>query len=171
VQPEFVVPEEFAHLVEFEVVGGTIATTQLPNWDEAWAPRTTLTNYALSTAHDEGQHKATMFQLELGFEAADWRLLRDQLLEGFPEVKATFYTNKGFGPCWTVSIVVVGPKEAVRWITTGWIVEYRDPRPKLTTLYPERSKRNKELRRLDGRLNPARMARGAVALRHAAPAA
>jgi Domain of unknown function (DUF6883) len=165
------IPPEFDALAQHEVVGTAISTTCLPSWEEAWIPRSTLTEYSLCLEHEKGRDKARMFYDQLGLEVQDWRLLYDQLLEGFPESQATFYTNEGFGPCWTVPIVVVGCIEAVRWITTGWIVEYADPRPKLTTAYPEKSRRNRELRRLDGRLNPARMASAASALRHTSPAA
>jgi hypothetical protein len=175
--PEIVLSEEvaaeFATLAKYEVLGRTIRTKQLPGWREAWTPMSTLTEYALDFTSEDGQHKAAMFRDQLGMGLEDAGFLREQVLEAFPEAEATFYGNKGYGPCWTVPIVVVGSAvEAVRSLKTGWIIEYRDPRPKLVTLFPERSALNRQLRRLDGRLSPAaRMARDAAALRGAPPAA
>jgi hypothetical protein len=130
----------------------TIPTQELPGWEEAWIPKAKLVDYALNALHEEGQHKAHMFRVELGIEQQDWQFLRDQILGGFPGAEATFREENAYGLTWEVPILIVGQNEAVRWVTTGWIVEYRHPRPKLTTAYLKQSEPNKGLRLLESQL-------------------
>lgn len=146
---------ESAHHEAFQ----TISTQELPGWEEACVPEEKLTKYALNPTSEDGRHKARMFKAQLGIELKHWRFLRDQLLEGFPEAQATFHRESEYGLQWEVPILVAGCNETVRWVTTGWIVQYRDPRPRLTSAYPEHSRRNKELRQLDGLVSYAPMAR------------
>lgn len=131
----------------------TISTRELPGWEDAWIPETKLTDYILNPASERGQHKAHLFQTELGIEQQHWRFLHDQLLGGFSEGHAAFHGESEYGTRWTVPILVTGCNEAVRWVTTGWIVQYSDPRPKLTTAYLKRSPINKELRLLESRFD------------------
>ena len=146
---------EFAHPEAVQ----TVSTQELPGWEDAWIPKLKLSDYVLSETHEVGRHKARVFRSELGIEREQWRFLHDQILDGFPEAQATFHEETEFGLKWEVPILVTGRNEAERWVTTGWIVEYRDLRPKLATAYLRRSRPNEELRSLEARLQRVNLRR------------
>ncbi len=139
----------------------TVSTQELPGWEEAWIPELKLRDYVLSSTHEVGRHKARVFRSELGIEREHWCFLHDQILDGFPEAQATFREETEFGLMWKVPILVTGRNEAERWVTTGWIVEYRDLRPKLTTAYLQRSRPNEELRSLEAGFQRVTLSRSA----------
>jgi hypothetical protein len=53
----------------------------LPRASEAVVPHDKLRRYALDPGHRTGADKARVFGSALGLRAADWRYLRDQILE------------------------------------------------------------------------------------------
>jgi len=59
--------------------------SRAPRAHEALVPEEKLVGYALDRAHPRGCHKARVFSSALGIERADWRYLRDQLVEGVVE--------------------------------------------------------------------------------------
>ncbi len=136
---------EFAH----SEASQTVSTQELPGWEQAWIPESKLKDYVLSETHEVGQHKARVFRSELGIEGEHWQVLHDQILDAFPEAQATFRQETEFGLTWEVPILVIGRNEVERWVTTGWIVEFRDRRPKLTTAYLQQSRLNEELQLLE----------------------
>jgi hypothetical protein len=140
-------------LVEFAYPEGAkiVPTQELPRYEEAWIPESKLTKYALNTDHPKGRSHARLFRSELGIELQHWHFLYDQILERFPESQAILHKESEYGLEWEVPILVTGRNEAIRWVTTGWIVEYAITKPRLTTAYLERSRPNKELRSLESR--------------------
>ena len=155
---------EFVEFTPSEAVQ-TISTQELPGWEEAWIPELKLTDYVLSSTHEVGRHKARVFRSELGIEREHWNFLHDQILDGFPEAQATFREETEFGFTWEVPILVTGRNEAERWVTTGWIIEYRDPRPKLTTAYVRQSRLNEKLRSLEAGFQRVTLRRSAPGTR------
>lgn len=62
----------------------------LPNYEKAVIPRSKLEDYALNSAHKDGQHKARLFKSSLGFEKADWQRLEKIILDELPYQEAVF---------------------------------------------------------------------------------
>jgi len=101
---------------------------------EAEVPEGKLINYALSTTHPEGKHKAELFRQLLGIEAKDWRYLAAQLLRGLPHARIEKVRLSEYGVKYSANIPVKGLNDEVRMVTTGWLA-LGDAPAKLTTLY------------------------------------
>lgn len=149
-----------ADLAQFEVEA-TILPIPLPGWEHAWIPEEKLKDYALNLESEKGHDKAYLFETELAIDRENWRYLSDRLLEGLPEAGAIFKEESCWGPKWTVPILVEGLNRRVRCVTTGWIIDLQDSRPRLTSAYIQTDRHNKELRLLDGRSDALRMAQDA----------
>jgi hypothetical protein len=157
---------DFDYLAEMEeVTVGSVTVAQfsepaLPGCEYAWIPEGKLEKYVLNPESEDGWGKAQYFSTELGIEQADWTYLHDQILERLPESEAIFHEETDWGPTWEVPMFIVGLNGCARYVTTGWITHPWEQGPKFTTAYPEkRSRRNSQLRVLDGRIGPGRTAR------------
>jgi hypothetical protein len=135
---------------EVHVVEGLVVP-RIPGCEYAWVPEETLKGYALSPEHPRGKHKARVFQSALGIERENWAYLRDQILEKLVAYEAVLRNpDTGYGQEWEVLVPVAGLNACVRDVATKWIIHAaRDPRPKLSTLYVEKSAR--KLREIDER--------------------
>lgn len=107
----------------------------LPRADEAEIEDAKLRDYALNPDHTVGGPKARVFRAALGFERADWRLLREQILARVgatpvSEIRQRSETRTGY----VVIIPVEGPNGQTRPVLTAWIVEDDGP-PRLTSAY------------------------------------
>jgi hypothetical protein len=59
-----------------------VVGSPLPDVERAIVPRQKLEDYLLDSAHEDGRHKARVFQSALGIAAADWRHLSEAILAG-----------------------------------------------------------------------------------------
>ena len=113
---------------------GVSSFPRLPRAAEAVVPRDKLADYALDPQHSRGRHKARVFASALGIRQADWRYLRDQLLEGVVDgpVRGTRITP--FGVLYDVVVLVDGLNGATAPVATIWIVEDDGP-PRLVSTW------------------------------------
>jgi hypothetical protein len=119
--------------------------TRLPYWEEATIDPAKLKDYALNPDHGRGGHKAVVFASALGIHREHWRHLHDEILEKLPESDATrCEPDSPWGPRWEVPILVQGRNACYRYVVTGWLTPWRST-PHLTTIYVEKSQRNRKL--------------------------
>lgn len=128
--------------MEIHVVQGLVIP-QLPGCEDAWIPEGKLKDYALSPEDPKGKHKARVFSSVLGIEQEDWQYLREQILERLPEYEAVLRdADTGYGQEWEVLVPIEGRNACTRYVATKWLIVNRSrPRPRLSTLYVERSAR------------------------------
>ena len=86
-------------------------------------PEEKLSGYALDRAHPRGCHKARVFSSALGIERADWRYLRDQLVEGVVEAPVLGTRITPFGVLYEVVVLVDGLNGATAPVAAIWIIE------------------------------------------------
>lgn len=107
---------------------------RLPRAEEAAVPREKLEDYALSLSHERGKHKARVFASALGITAADWRYLRDQILDAINSAPVRGTRVTPFGVAYELLITIDGLNGATHPIVTTWIVEGDEP-PRLTSTW------------------------------------
>lgn len=83
--------------------------------------------YVFDPAHPRGGHKARVFSSALGIEQADWRYLRDQLIEGVVEAPVLGTRITPFGVLYEVTMLVDGLNGATAPVAAIWMVA--DDRP------------------------------------------
>jgi hypothetical protein len=86
-------------------------------------PEEKLAGYALDRAHPRGCHKARVFSSALGIERADWRYLRDQLVEGVVGAPVLGTRSTPFGVLYEVVVLVDGLSGATAPVAAIWIIE------------------------------------------------
>jgi hypothetical protein len=135
-------------VVEVVAPPSTVWKKTLPDYEHAVIPEEKLWGYALNTEHETGQHKAKVFARVLGIERQHWTYLHDEIIEGLPESEAVLHHEAVRETVhwrhWTVPILVAGRNSRQAFVTTGWATR-QDREPRLTTIYVERSIRNREL--------------------------
>ena len=107
----------------------------IPKAASAYVPSEKLTGYLLNEQHPVGGSKAKWF-LGMGYTTADPSHLAHDLLE---LVRASEdYTEKSspFGVKYIVSASLTLPTGRQARVTTVWILEPTDNRPRLITAYP-----------------------------------
>ena len=107
----------------------------IPNAGAAYVPRDKLTDYLLNEQHPVGGGKAKWFR-SLGYDVADPTAL-EQVLGKLVRASED-YTAKSspFGTKYIVSGKITTPNDDEVNLTTVWIVEPSDDRPRLVTAYP-----------------------------------
>jgi Domain of unknown function (DUF6883) len=93
-----------------------------------------LAGYALGAAHPRGRHKARVFGSALGIEQADWRYLRDQLVEGLVDAPVVGTRITPFGVLYEVTMLIDGLNGATAPVASIWIVEDDSP-PRLVSTW------------------------------------
>jgi uncharacterized protein DUF6883 len=107
----------------------------IPNADAAHVAQEKLNDYLLNLSHPVGRSKAKWF-VSLGYDPAEPMVLEQDLLK---QVRTSDdYTEKGspFGTKFVVSGIIAAPNGDRANVTTVWIVEPSDNRPRLVTAYP-----------------------------------
>jgi len=94
-----------------------------------------LRDYCLNTEHDDGKHKARLFQSKLGMVADDAAALRQILLAVAVTHEAQLGRRDRFGQRYTVDFLVEWQNKRAM-VRSGWIIEHGSETPKLTTCYP-----------------------------------
>jgi hypothetical protein len=107
---------------------------KLPNAEQALVDIVKLRDYALSTSHPRGRHKARVFQAALGLTAADAGELRAALLESAITGDAVPGASDEFGTRYTVDFELIrSTKQAL--VRGSWIIRVDDGLPRLTSCY------------------------------------
>ena len=112
----------------------------LPNYQNAVILREKLEKYCLNPRHvsrpygkSSGKDKARVFKAALGFEQADWELLKNRILEGLPYHEAIVRHEDEHGKRYTVQVSITGPNGNTEMVLTGWIIKPGTDYPSLTT--------------------------------------
>ena len=69
-----------------------------------------------------GKDKARVFKAALGFEQADWELLKERILEALPYFEATLRNEDEYGKRYNVELPIKGPNGNTVTVLTAWIV-------------------------------------------------
>src|SRR6266496_1518964 len=108
----------------------------LPNYRHAVIPRKKLERYCLDPQHvsrpygkSSGKDKARVFKAALGFEQADWELLKERILEALPYCEATLRNEDEYGKRYNVEVPITGQNGNTVRVLTDWIIklEKEDP--------------------------------------------
>ena len=108
----------------------------LPNADQAIIPLGKVRDYLLSAANPRARGKAAFFQA-LGFDPAQWEVLRDALLEVARTGDASPGQDSEFGMKYEIRATIIGPTGRHAVIRTVWIVNAGEDRPRFITGYPD----------------------------------
>jgi filamentous hemagglutinin len=102
--------------------------------ERAIVPRQKLEGYLLDPAHEDGRHKARVFQSVLGIAASDWRYLQDAILAGVCDAPVSAVVLTPYGSRCTVVVPIQGLNGQRHDVVTGWLVVEDGP-PRLVTAY------------------------------------
>ncbi|MBI2472051.1 MAG: hypothetical protein HYV59_12555 [Planctomycetes bacterium] len=108
---------------------------KIPNADRAIVDIRKLRDYCLNLLHDEGKHKARLFEIALGITGYDAEQLRNILLQIVKTHEAKLGRRDKYGQRYTVDFVLEwqGKRATIR---SGWIIEHTSNIPRMTSCYP-----------------------------------
>ena len=107
----------------------------IPEADTAFVPHEKLSDYLLNDQHPVGASKAKWFR-SLGYDPANVGVLEQDLLR-MVQTSADYDEKSSlFGTKYVVSGKISTPNGVDANVTTVWIVEPTDKRPRLVTAYP-----------------------------------
>lgn len=115
-------------------LAGVSPPPRVPRADEAVVPEDKLARYALDPKHPRGRHKARVFSAALGIERADWRYLRDQLIDSVAEAPVLGTRVTPFGVLYETLALVDGLNGTTAPVAAIWIVEEDHP-PRLVSTW------------------------------------
>jgi hypothetical protein len=93
-----------------------------------------LTRYCLDLTHEDGRHKARVFESALGFDQSNAGDLIRAIGTGIMVHKAEYVGETMHGLLWRVDLPLAGPGGSAT-VRTGWIYEKGKDVPRLTTAY------------------------------------
>ena len=114
---------------------GPIRDMIVPNAERAKVDIRKLQEYCLNASHDEGKHKARLFQAALGMTADDAEQQRRLLLDAVKTQDAILGRPDEYGQRYLVDFMVEWRGRRA-WIRSAWIIEHGSDTPRLTTCYP-----------------------------------
>jgi hypothetical protein len=106
----------------------------LPNAELAIVDIRKLREYSLSLEHDEGRHKARVFQAVLGLTAVDAEALRHILLEVVQTHEAELGRRDEYGQRYRIDFMLEWEGKSAQ-VRSGWIIENEGDAPRLTSCY------------------------------------
>jgi hypothetical protein len=113
----------------------------LPDAGLAWIPEAKLHSYALNPDHQDGGHKARVFEADLALRRRDWAHLRDAILRALPDTPVHDVRERGDGAkSYTVIVEITGLNGRTARVTTGWYVAPGES-PRLATVYIDKRHR------------------------------
>ena len=107
----------------------------LPNYENAYLPDSKLTGYLLSETHAVGKAKGKYFR-SLGYTENNVDQLKEDILMIAKSYEITNKFETNFGLKYTIIGRLSTPNGSVVRITTVWVVEPPDDRPRFVTAYP-----------------------------------
>ena len=107
---------------------------KLPNGDRAIIDRRKLRDYCLNFDHDDGSHKARLFQALVGVNQSNSTLLLDALRGAAAAGDATLGKVDQYGYRYVIDFDFQGPRGTVE-IRSVWIVKAGEAVPRLVTCY------------------------------------
>lgn len=107
---------------------------KLPNADKAIIDLRKLTDYSLSPDHEDGKHKARIFQSVLGITAQDAQSLLQALQQAALSAEAIVGKQDKYGQQYVIDFDFTGPTGTAT-IRSAWIVRAGEEAPRLVTCY------------------------------------
>ena len=107
----------------------------LPNAHAAHVEPVKVRDYLLSPSHPIGRFKATIF-IALGYDAGQWELLRDDLLDIARTGAATAGQPSPFGMKFEVDGILAGPSGRSARFRTIWMLRTGENHPRFVTAFP-----------------------------------
>ena len=107
----------------------------LPNAASALIEPVKVRDYLLSPSHPIGRFKATVF-VALGYSAAQWEILRDDLLALAQIGTAIPGQPSGFGKKFEVDGILTGPTGRSARFKTVWMLRTGETSPRFVTAFP-----------------------------------
>lgn len=107
----------------------------IPNANYAIADIRKLREYCLNPNHDDGKHKARLFESILGINSNDAEKLRQILLEVVKTHQCQLGRNDKYGQRYILDFELQWQNKRAL-VRSGWIIEHGSNIPKLTTCYP-----------------------------------
>ena len=107
----------------------------LPNADRAIVDPAKIRDYLLAMAHPVGRFKARFFA-SLGYAAAQWELLRDDVLAVGRSGSVCNETATNYGRVFEVDGILNAPSGRSVAVRTVWIIRTEEDFPRLVTAFP-----------------------------------
>lgn len=108
---------------------------KLPHGDQAVISREKLLGYILSESHATGKFKAKFFR-KLGFNKENVAVFEKTLRDIAKSSEISNELSSPFGIKYTIDSEINTPTGKLAKITTVWIVEKDQIRPRFITVYP-----------------------------------
>ena len=109
-------------------------TLKLPNGNQAIIDRRKVTDYCLNPDHDDGRHKARLFQRLVGLNQHNAGLLLGALRQAAASGDAAMGKVDGYGRRYVIDFDFAGPGGAAT-VRSVWIVKTDEDAPRLVTCY------------------------------------
>ena len=107
----------------------------IPNAENAVVDIRKLRDYCLNSEHDDGKHKARLFESMLRMTPDHAEELRQILLEVVKTNEAQLGRQDEFGQRYTLDFTIEWQNRSAT-LRSGWIIEHDSAIPRLTTCYP-----------------------------------
>jgi hypothetical protein len=107
---------------------------KLPNGSRALIDPLKLLNYSLAPEHDEGRHKAHLFETLLGINQENSDLLLNALKQVALSSEASLGKLDEYGQRYLIDFPIAGP-EGSATIRSAWIVRRDEDFPRLVSCY------------------------------------
>ena len=110
---------------------------RLAHLNRAVVPEAKLVNYLLSLRHSSGRAKARFLE-DYGFNARDWRVLRDAIIAHATANHVTASQRTRFGTKYEIDGPLLTPDGRAPIVRVVWFVESQETIPRFVTLVPRR---------------------------------
>jgi hypothetical protein len=107
---------------------------KLPNGDQALIDPRKVTDYCLSPDHEDGQHKAHVFQSVLGLTLDDSNTLLAALRQAATAGEAVLGKRDKYGQRYVIDFEFTGPGGTAT-IRSAWIIRPNESVPRLVTCF------------------------------------
>ena len=107
---------------------------KLPNGHRAIIDQRKVTDYCLDLAHEDGGHKARLFQALIGLNRANASLLLDALHDAAETGEAAVGRADKYGWRYVIDFELAGPNGTAT-VRSAWIIRIDDEVPRLVTCY------------------------------------
>ena len=108
---------------------------RMPNAEHVFIEQVKLRDYLLSEAHEDGRHKAKMFN-SVGFLGGMFRELEAELLRVGRENDVVEVEEVVWGTKYVVHGLVTAPDERRALVKSVWIIDKGNDAPRLVTARP-----------------------------------
>lgn len=107
---------------------------KLPNGHRAIIDQRKITEYCLNLAHEDGSHKARLFQALIGLNRGNRSLLLDALRNAAETGDAAIGKSDEYGHRYVIDFELAGPNGTAT-ARSAWIIRIDEEVPRLVTCY------------------------------------